>query len=67
MILDILSKYTVKKMTFDDYKSSIEVQAYRNYIQKYGQIKVSDYDPDGSEDYETAIYDFTTAMLNTYK
>ena len=56
-----------KKMTFDDYKSSIEGQAYRRYIQKYGQIKVSDYDPDGSEDYENAIYDFTTAMLNTYK
>ena len=56
-----------KKMTFDDYKSSIERQAYRRYIQKYGQIKVSDYDPDGSEDYENAIYDFTTEMLNTYK
>ena len=56
-----------KKMTFDDYKSSIEAQAYRNFIKKYGQIKISEHDPDGSEDYETAIYDFTTAMLNTYK
>ena len=56
-----------KKMTFDDYKSSIEAQAYRNYIEKYGQIKISDHDPDGSEDYESAIYDLTTAMLNTYK
>ena len=56
-----------KKMTFDDYKSSIEAQAYLNYIKKYGQIKISDHDPDGSEDYESAIYDLTTAMLNTYK
>ena len=56
-----------KKMTFDDYKSSIEAQAYSNYIKKYGQIKISDHDPDGSEDYESAIYDLTTAMLNTYK
>ena len=56
-----------KKMTFDDYKSSIEAQAYRNFIKKYGQIKISDHDPYGSEDYESAIYDFTTEMLNTYK
>ena len=56
-----------KKMTFDNYKSSIEEQAVRNYIKKYGQIKISDLDPDGSEDYESAIYDFTTEMLDTYK
>lgn len=56
-----------KKMTFDNYKSSIEEQAVRSYIEKYGQIKISDLDPNGSEDYETAIYDFTTEMLNTYK
>ena len=56
-----------KKMTFDDYKKNIEMQAVSSYIKKYGQMKISDHDPDGSEDYESAIYDFTTEMLGTYK
>ena len=56
-----------KNLTFDDYKKNIEMQAVNSYIKKYGQMKISDHDPDGSEDYESAIYDFTTEMLNTYK
>ena len=43
------------------------MQAVNSYIKKYGQMKISDHDPDGSEDYESAIYDFTTKMLDTYK
>lgn len=56
-----------KNLTFDDYKKNIEMQAVNSYIKKYGQMKISDHDPDGSEDYESAIYDFTTEMLGTYK
>ena len=56
-----------KNLTFDDYKKNIEMQAVNSYIKKYGQMKISDHDPDDSEDYESAIYDFTTKMLDTYK
>ena len=54
------------KMTFDNYKSSIEKQAIREFINKYGNIRVSENDPDGSIDYESAVYDFTTKALATY-
>ena len=52
-----------KKLTFDDYKQNVEMQAVDRYIKKYGKMKLSKHDPDGSEDYEKAIFQFTTDEL----
>ena len=56
-----------KNLTFKDYKTSIEMLAAKNFVQKYGPMNISKSDPNGSEDYESAIYDFTTKMLDKKK
>lgn len=48
-----------KKVDYSSFMNAVENVAAKEYISKYGKMRTSEFDSDGSEDYEHAILNYT--------